>query len=165
MKKILYLTVVFLGLEWNAAAQTVPRILWGKWIVRRELPATTVSCWDEKEAKALIGTELEYSSRAFRWHNIVTKNPAAVTTTITALRFRDENSGGGADSSRVTFQQLGIKEDKAVQVVIRHPGASITAATVQIPGDSVLVKDWNTIIFAVCNVYFEAKRSPAPSRN
>jgi len=165
MKKVLYLAIVFLGLEWSTPAQIVPKTLWGKWIVRRELPTTTVSCWDEKEAKTLIGTELEYSPEVFRWRNIVTKNPAVETTTVTALRFHDENSGGGADSSRVTFQQLGIKEEKAVQIVIRHPAASITGATVQIPGDYVLLKDRNTIIFAVCNMYFEAKRTLAPSRN
>jgi hypothetical protein len=33
-----------------------------------------------------------------------------------------------------------------------------------IPGDVVLLKDGNTIIFSLCNVYFEAERVIAPSR-
>jgi hypothetical protein len=59
----------------------------------------------------------------------------------------------------VTFPQLGIKEEKVVQIVIRRPTANITGATSEIPGDSILLKDKNTIIFSVCGVYFEAKRS------
>jgi len=119
----------------------------------------------EREAEALVGTELEYSSEVFRWQKTVTKNPITETTTITSLQFHDQNSGGGANSSQVTFEQLGIKQRQVVQIVIRHPAASITGATIEIPGDNILVKDQNTIVFSVCNVYFEARRSVAPSRN
>jgi hypothetical protein len=159
MKRMLYLMVLILGLVETASAKTVPKELWGTWVVRREVPTTTISCWGDKEAKKLIGTEIEYSAQRFRWNKTVTKNPAAETITITAQRFHDENSGGGANSSQVTFPQLGIKEEKVVQIVIRHPTANITGATSEIPGDSILLKDKNTIIFSVCGVYFEAKRS------
>jgi hypothetical protein len=158
LKTALHLTALFLGLGWITPAQTIPRNLWGKWTVRRELPTTTISCWSDKEAKALIGTELEYSPELFRWDKTVTKNPTVETTTITALRFHDENSGRGTASSQVTFQQLGITKDSVVQIVIQHPPASIAGGTVEIPGDAVLVKDQSTIVFSVCNVYFEAKR-------
>jgi len=143
----------------------VPRILWGKWIVKRALHTSTLSCWGDREAKGLIGTELEYSSEVFRWQKTVTKNPDTETTTITAQQFHDENSGGGANSSQVTLRQLGIKEQQVVQIVIDHPPASITEGTVEIPGDRVLVVNQNTIILSVCNVYFEARRRAAPSRN
>jgi endoglucanase len=145
--------------------QTIPRELWGKWVVRRELPTTTISCRGEKEAKTLIGTEVEYAPGFFRWHKWVTKNPAAKITTITAEQFHDENSGMGTNSSQVTFQQLGIKADKATQVVIQHPAANITGATTETPGDNVLIKNENTIIFSVCSVYFEAERSATLPRN
>jgi hypothetical protein len=46
-------------------------------------------------------------------------------------------------------------------VTIHHPDAAITGATTEIPGDEVLLKSTNQIIFAVCNVYFEATRLPA----
>jgi hypothetical protein len=162
MKKILYLVILALGLGRTAVAQTIPKELCGTWTIRRELPTRAISCWGEKEAKKLIGTELEYSAQLFRWNKVMTRNPGAETTIITAQRFHDENSGGGANDSQVTFMQLGIKEEKAVQVVIRHPHASITGATIEIPGDSVLLKDKDTIIFSVCNVYFEAKRTAVP---
>jgi hypothetical protein len=43
-------------------------------------------------------------------------------------------------------------------VSIEHPPAEITRATTEIPGDLLLLKNRNTIVFSVCNVYFEAKR-------
>ena len=158
MKRIVYLLIVFLQLVKTAPAQTIPAELWGTWVVRREVPTSTISCWGEKEANRLIGTEIEYSPRLFRWHKVVTKNPTAARTSLTAQQFHDEHSGGSASSSQVTFLQLGIKEEKAVQIVIQHPAANITGATSEIPGDTVLVKDQDTIIFSVCSVYFEAKR-------
>lgn len=165
MRKTLYLVVLFLGLLRTSAAQTIPKQLWGTWVVRRELPTTAVSCWDEKAASALIGTEIEYSKMMFRWNKVVTKNPDAKTTTITADQFHDENSGGSSSGSQVTFQQLGIKIDKVAQVVVQHPDANITEATTEIPGDTILIKDKNTIIFSVCAVYFEATRKVPPVHN
>jgi hypothetical protein len=160
MRKIYYLVLIFLGFLSSTSAQTVPQELLGKWVVSRELPAPTISCWGEGEARKLIGTSLEYSSESFRWQAVVTKNPIAKKLTVTATKFHDDNSGQGSRSSQVTFQQLGIKADNAVQVTIQHPSAGIFGATGEIPGDSVLIKDNNTIIFSVCNVYFEAKRIP-----
>jgi len=140
MNSMLYLMVVIFGLVRSVPAQTIPKELWGTWVVLREVPTTTISCWGDKEAKKLVGTEIEYAAQLFRWNKIVTKNLTAETITLTAQRFHDENSGDGANSSQVTFPQLGIKEEKAVQIVIRHPTANITSETSEIPGDSVLVK-------------------------
>jgi len=158
MKRILFLLILLVGLAKSVPAQTIPKELWGTWVVHREVPTTTIACWGDKEAKKLIGTELKYSTQLFRWNKVVSKNPTAETITMTAQRFHDENSGGGTNSSQVTFTQLGITEEKAVQIVIRHPAANITGATDEIPGDTVLLKDKDTTIFSVCSVYFEAKR-------
>lgn len=57
------------------AAQNIPQELVGKWVIQRELPARTISCWGEKEAKAIIGTEIEYAAGSFRWKHIVVKHP------------------------------------------------------------------------------------------
>ncbi len=149
MKKMLYMMVMVLGLLGTTSAQTISKELWGKWIVRREVPTTTISCWGEEEAKTLIGTEIEYSAVLFRWQKVVKKDPIAETTTVGAEQFHDENSGKGTNSSQVTFRQLGIKADKVTQVVIQHPAASISGATVEIPGDGVLIKGKNTIIFSL----------------
>jgi hypothetical protein len=58
MKRMLYLMVLILGLVETASAKTVPKELWGTWVVRREVPTTAISCWGDKEAKKLIGTEI-----------------------------------------------------------------------------------------------------------
>jgi hypothetical protein len=163
--KGLYVSILFFSLSWTAHAQPIPSIVWGKWIVKRVLPTRAISCWGKKEAGGVIGTELEYSPEAFRWHQTVTKNPVTEATTIAAQQFHDEHSGGGAYDSQVTFEQLGIRKPQVVQILIHHPPASITGGTIDIPGDSILVKDQNTIIFSVCNVYFEARRRVSSGRN
>jgi hypothetical protein len=165
MRKTLYLLALRFSLLRAISAQTIPKELWGTWVVRREVPTTTISCWGEKEAKTLIGTKIEYSATLFRWNKIARKKPNAETTTITADQFHDQNSGRGSTGSQVNLQQLGIKTDKVTQVMVSHPDANITGATNEIPGDSVLIKDKNTIIFSVCQVYFEAKRSASTPPN
>ena len=62
------------------------------------------------------------------------------------------------NGSQVSFHQLGIAAKSAREISIHHAPANISGATVEIPGDSVLVKDSDTIVFSVCNIYFEAKR-------
>jgi len=161
MKELFYLPMVLLGVASSAPAQPVPKAIWGHWIVTRQLPASTISCWGEGEAQKLIGTELAYSAQSFRWKNIRMKNPTATTRTLTAQQFHDENSGGGSNSSQVTFAQLGIKTDHVLEIKVSHPDAGITGATSEIPGDSVLSRDKNAIIFSVCNTYFEAKSHAA----
>jgi hypothetical protein len=141
--------------------QIIPQDIWGKWVVSREIPTTSISCWGDTEARALLGTEIEYSPELFRWKDVVTSHPIAETKMISAEQFHDDNSGSGSNSSQITFSQLGIKAKEAMQISIRHPPAEITGATIEIPGDKVLVKSKDTIIFAVCNVYFEARRVTA----
>jgi len=51
MKRMLYLMVLFLGLAKTASAQTVPKELWGTWVLRREVPTTTISCWVTRKPK------------------------------------------------------------------------------------------------------------------
>jgi hypothetical protein len=164
MKPLLFLAAGLVWLVPMTAAQTIPKEILGKWVVSRELPTTTISCWGDAEAKTLLGTEIEYSTEVFRWKNVVTNHPVAKVRIVSAEKFHDDNSGQGSDSSQITFRQLGIKASQAVEISIQHPPASITGATVEIPGDDVIVKDKDTIVFSVCNVYFEATRASTPPR-
>ncbi|HLJ83038.1 MAG TPA: hypothetical protein VKT51_02530 [Candidatus Eremiobacteraceae bacterium] len=109
-----------------------------------------------------MGTVLEYSASDFRWNAVVVSHPKSVTRMIHAAEFERDNSGTGANDSRVTFKQLGIRRDQVEMVRIEHPDANITGGTVEIPGDQVLLTDRDTIIFAACNVYYEAKRVEPP---
>ena len=152
------LAFVAVFLATGCFAQSIPSVLCGKWVVQRELPTGTISCWGEPEARKLIGTEIEYSQHLFRWNNLVTNDPIANTKIITANKFHDENSSPSSSGSNVTFEQLGIKATLAKEITIQHEDAHISGATFEIPGDSVLVKNAHTIVFSVCNIYFEAKR-------
>src|SRR5580698_8954345 len=158
MKQTFFLTLILATLATSAMTQNIPEELRGKWIIRRELPASTISCWGENEARAIIGTEIEYAADSFRWQHEVGRDLTAHVAVVTAKQFHDENSGGTVNSSQVSFRQLGINAATAKQVTIDHRPAKITSATTEIPGDAVLLKDRNTIVFSVCNVYFEAKR-------
>lgn len=162
MKLLLLITASFVWYA-TAQAQTVPEQIWGKWVVSREIPTTTISCWDETEAKALLGTEIEYSAQVFRWKDVVTAHPVAEVRMVSAEQFHDENSGTGVNSSQITFRQLGIKAKQAMSITVHHAPANITGGTIEIPGDEVLVKNKDAIIFSACNIYFEAKRVSAAS--
>lgn len=145
-----------------ASAQTIPKELWGKWVVRRDLPTTTISCWGESHAKKLLGTELEYSGDAFRWTDVLVHHPIASTKIVTAEQFENDNSAADANGSQVNFRQIGIHAKQAEQITIQHSPANITGGTIEIPGDEVWLKNPKTLIFSVCNVYFEARRVAAP---
>src|SRR5262245_61291884 len=87
MKKMLYLMVMLLGLQRTTEAQTIPKQLWGTWVVRREVPTKTISCWGEQEAKTLLGSKVEYSAGYFRWNGVTAENPTVELTTVTAGQF------------------------------------------------------------------------------
>jgi len=127
-------------------AKIIPMELWGKWVVTRVVPTTTIACWGDSEARALLATEMEYSRDLFRWKDVITRYPTALTEVVTAERFHDDNSGRGANSSQVTFRQLGLDAKEATQISIDHPPANITGGTVEIPGDHVLLKDKKYLI-------------------
>jgi hypothetical protein len=160
MTRMFYLSIIFAIFATAAIAQTIPSELWGSWVIRRELPTSTITCWGENEARAIIGTEIEYGADSFQWKDKIAKRPTGDVSVVTAKQFHDENSGGGANSSQVTFGQLGITAAKAKQVTINHPGTTseLPGEPSEIPGDVVLLKNHDTIVFSVCNVYFEAKR-------
>jgi hypothetical protein len=140
------------------AAQNVPQELVGKWVIQRELPTRTISCWGEKEAKAIIGTVIEYTVDSLRWKHVVVKHPTVAVAVVSAEQFQRDNSSPSVNGSQVSFRQLGIDALEMKQVSINHAPAKITSATTEIPGDDVLLKNRNAIVFSICNIYFEAKR-------
>lgn len=115
------------------------------------------------DSRKLIGTRIEYSVRRFRWQDIHTDSPEITLDRLTGEQFHDQNSGGGAKDSQVSLKDLGITAPSVTQISFSHTDATISEATNEIPGDRVLIKNQNAIVFSVCNVWFEAKREP-PSR-
>jgi hypothetical protein len=135
----------------------IPAQLQGDWIVTRLIPTRTISCWGQRDANRLIGTSVHYLKDSFAWKTYEVPHAAVTATQWTAEDFSHEYCGGPADSC-VDFRQLGVRARAATVLTIQHPDANITGATVEIPGDWVLLKDNKTIILSVCNLYFEAHR-------
>jgi hypothetical protein len=157
MRHVLWLLVLLAS---GVAIAQMPQELVGKWVIQRKVPTRTISCWSEDDAKGIIGTEIEYTPDLFRWKNTVVKHPAVEVRVVTAEQFERDNSSPSVNGSQISFHQLGINAPHAKQVSINHPPAEITKATTEIPGDEVLFKNQNTIVFSACNLYFEAKRLP-----
>lgn len=160
---LLFVIVALHGLVTVAMAQEISKELWGNWRITKKVSTSTISCWGETEARAIIGTGIEYTTDSFRWKNLIARHATAEVAVVSAKQFHDEHSGQGGNSSEVTFSQLGITTAEATLVKIKHPAANVTGATTELPGDVVLMKDENTIIFSVCNVYFVAERVSAPN--
>lgn len=128
----------------GVTAQSIPKVLRGRWRVQQMLPADTVTCWDSKEAGQLIGTEIEYTADSFNWKDKLVSHPSVKITEVTAEEFQKEFSGSG---SLVDFGRLGIRASKVTKVTIGHPAAHITGGSIEIPGDEVLIKDRSAIVF------------------
>lgn len=158
MARFLTAFLMLVTLSSALIAQEIPQQLRGEWVISRVVPTSTISCWGQKEANRLIGTTVEYKSDSFRWKNVTTPHPTVTTSVMNADQFEREYSGGGAADSRVTFRELDIQAPQATIIELGHPEANITGGTIEIPGDWALIKNNNTILLSVCNVYFEAHR-------
>jgi hypothetical protein len=141
------------------ATHEIPAQLQGDWVVTRLIPTRTISCWGNRDAKKLLQTSIHYGTDSFRWKDHRAPDTEVAIRSITAFQFRVEYSGGGAADSQIDFSELGIRAPSATIVTLSHPDANITGATVEIPGDWVLLKSSDTIIVSVCNLYFEAHRT------
>ncbi|MGL5387653.1 MAG: hypothetical protein ACRDCA_17640 [Serratia sp. (in: enterobacteria)] len=155
------LLALSLPAAWAAqnAPAPIPPALIGNWSVTKIIPTQTVGCWDEKQAQQLVGNSINYKADGFTWHEQQVINQGAITTTVEAQEFVEDNSG---DNSYVDFPTLGISTPSVQRVIIQHQDVSVPGITDQgsegVPGDNVLVKDRNTLIFSQCGVWFEAQR-------
>lgn len=142
-----------------ASVKPIPTELIGKWIINKILPTQTISCWDDKQAQTLIGTSVVYKSDGFNWNKHPLTSQGVTTTIVEAQEFLEDNSGSG---SIVEFKMLGIVKPAVERVIIKHADVEIKGitdqGTVGIPGDDVMIKDKNSLILSVCNVWFEAQR-------
>src|SRR5215469_11692330 len=92
----LLLFLCVLGLLQGEKAErkhSMPEPIVGTWIVSREIPTRTISCWGKEDARKLIRTELQYSDKVFRWDKTTIENPVVEVRMVTAQEFHDENSG------------------------------------------------------------------------
>jgi hypothetical protein len=142
----------------TSAAQ-VPAELIGKWRVARELRTNNITCWDDKQAHTLIGTEIEYGKDSLQWGKTHLKVQHVRKATFDAEQFLREYSGSGGG---VRFHDLGVVTPTVNVLQIQHADIewkdSNGNAQYEIPGDWALLRDRNSIVISVCSVYFEAQR-------
>jgi uncharacterized protein len=145
------------------AGSPIPEMLRGRWAVKKVLPARTIACWDQKQADAMIGTELEYKADSLRWKTTTVRNLGSATSTVEAKQFAEDSSGGDSQDSQVDFGQLGITTPTVQQITIKHRDVLIqdgsAGGRMEMPGDMVMMRDRDRLVFSVCNVYFEAERT------
>ncbi|RXH58520.1 hypothetical protein [Granulicella sibirica] len=85
-----------------------------------------------------------------------------VTRTVTADTFTQET--GHALGTPLSLSELNITSPRVLEVDMQHDDADVTGSTTEIPGDSVLLVDRNTIVVSACGTYFEATRAASPAR-
>lgn len=142
-------------------SSVVPQELMGQWKVVKQFNTQTISCWSNEDAKKVLGTTVEYGPKEITWRNHHAKVEGATVRTISAESFAKENSSPSVNGSQIGFKQLKIAAQTVKQVTIQHAGAEITGSTVEFPGDEVLLKSADTLVFSLCNLYFEARRVPS----
>jgi len=138
----------------------VPQDLWGKWKVVKEFNTRTISCWGNDQAKKILGTTIEYGPNEITWRTLHAKVDRAAVKAISAEEFSKDNSSTSVSGSQIDFNQLKITAQIVKQVTIHHADAEITGATAEFPGDEVLLKTRDNLVFSLCNLYFEARRLP-----
>ena len=159
MRKLFFIGPLLCALLCGAQTQTIPVELQGRWTIRRVIPTRSISCWGYDQGKKLLGTQIEYGSNVLTWRDVVTRDLHVTISTVTAKQFHDDNSSLSSDGSQVDFHQLGIRKNEVTQVELRHLSSkNLFQETGELPGDSVLLKNGNTIVFSVCGLFFEAKR-------
>ncbi len=98
-----------------------------------------------------------------RWRGGSVPLLGITTRTVTAAEFREENRGTRGPAN---FGQIGIQAPSVTEVDLQHEDMDITAASTEVPGDSVLLAAPNRIVLSACGVYLEAVRAvkspPAP---
>ena len=140
----------------SAFATPLPSALRGTWRIARILPTKNVSCWDQKQAEALLGSTLTYAAGSMSWKGGTVAVRDIYTRTVTANSFLQDNGHGDYYAS---FEQIGIRAHEVMEVDMQHEDMDITGATTEVPGDAVLLAGPNRIVVSACGVYFEATRA------
>lgn len=141
----------------SVLATSMPRELWGVWTVTRALPGEGFTPCNEGFQNAMLGTQIEYSPDLFRWKDTTVKQPRVKEELVSTQALSNEY--------RTDIAQLGFSSSTVTLVTIAHPDANLTGATIEIPGDTVLLKAPGTIVFTVCGDWFEAQLTTPPSQN
>jgi hypothetical protein len=123
-------------------------------VVRKHIQTEGVTCWDEKQARAIVGTMLDYEPDGFRWNGKYMRN--------LGTKVHEINANDIALYNRVTLSQLGIPSPMVKEIEIQHPDAQVFDKTSDccsaVPGEAVIMKSSSVLIFSLYGVFYEASR-------
>ena len=141
-------TFVLIGIK--STAQSIPTLIVGRWRIQKILPTHNPQCWDEDEAKALIGNTLTYQAHAMTWRG--------GTEPISYALSRTQNRSSFMEEYKVDLPELGITAQSVEEIDLQHEDADVTGATTEIPGDTILVAGRGRIVVSACGVFYSAIR-------
>ena len=138
-----------------ARGQAMPALILGSWRIVKILPTHNPQCWDQEQAKSLVGTVLKYRQGVMTWKGGDIDVPEALSRTLSRRKFNDEY--------KVDLPELGIRTDNVTEIDLQHEDADITGATTEAPGDTVVLAGSGhipeRIIVSACGVFYEAVRA------
>jgi hypothetical protein len=141
----------------------IPYKLWGTWTITREIPTRTITCWDDKQAKRLLGTKITYGPHAYQWNQISNNHISASVSLHDADSFWSAYSSPVSDGSQVDFGQLGISTPLIAHISLSGFTDKERSDDDAPPGSNVLLKSPRMIVIEVCSVYFEASKIDTPA--
>lgn len=139
----------------------IPSLLLGRWRVTKTLPTQAVVCWDRQQIDSVLNTQISYQPDGFSWNNQQRRSLGVVSSTVEEQEFVEDNSDADSETPAVDFAMLGIIAPAVERIAIMHTAkdsASNTPDDDEFPGATVLIKNPDTLIFSMCNQYFEAQR-------
>ena len=129
----------------------MPASIAGTWRIVKILPTRNAQCWDEDQAKSMLGTTLTYREHAMVWHGGVEPIAAALSRTLSRRGFLDEY--------KVDLQELGIATESVEEIDLQHEDADVTGGTTEVPGDTIVVAGRGRIVVSACGVFYSAVRA------
>jgi len=129
----------------------MPPSILGKWRVVKILPTHNPQCWDQDQAKSMVGTTLTYQDHALIWHGGVERISDALSRRLSRRNFQEEY--------KVDLPELGIDAGSVEEIDLQHEDADVTGSTTEVPGDTVVIVGPGRIVVSACGVFYSAIRA------
>jgi hypothetical protein len=144
--------ILFMLAVTPAAFAQMPKELGGCWQTTKALQTSNVQSLSQAEARAFLGRKLIFSPTLARSGDTALQSPQYYVRQVADAEF--------ADAFRITLRDIGITGKSAVEIDIYREKNQLS----EFPGNLVLLKDKQSIIWNWRGVFFEASHCPISSR-
>jgi len=128
------------------AQAQLPKDLAGCWLTTQILRTANVQTMGPAEAHSFIGRKLIFSASTARSGSTVLRSPEYYVRQVKGSDF--------ADAFQIRLEDIGIPTDSATEVDIYREKSQLT----EFPGNLLLLKDKETLVWNWRGTFFEAKR-------